>query len=229
MNAAPKPSLEKPSIKRPWHHLHWSTVIVILLMAGFMTIIEIHGEECKQKPMTVELPFQHGSPWIYLKRDVTPLGDYERHYLDAWDFHGKPGSHKFSLLYLILDLLLVLTIIIMIAYLFEYHSRHRTRWFQFTLIELMLLILITAFVLSWWVTHQNQRIRELENVGNIQGVGCVLARTRIGGIARFSACNLARACEHAPYDSSGHSGGDQLRSVSGSLRPQSASYSPRET
>lgn len=158
MNSTPQPSLEKPSHKRPWYELHLSTVFVVLLLAGFITIIEIHGNLIKEeRGKTEEKTYRHGSPWIYLEREVTDC-----HALDAWEFHSDPLKRKFSSRYLLLDLLLAMTVLILAGSLVE-HCRRKS---GFTLIGLLLLTLLSACVIWWCVTHYNQRI---ENTSQFQG------------------------------------------------------------
>jgi len=162
MNTTPEPSLKKSPVNRPWYELHWSTVIVILLMVGFMTIIEIHGHIKPQRlSKRVGETYQHGTPWIYLERESESAFDPHVD-LDAWSFNGKPGSRTFSLFYLLLDLLLVLIVIILVGSLIE-HCRRESP------VALLLLTLLAACVIWWCVVYHNQRIRELKNVGHSQG------------------------------------------------------------
>lgn len=154
MNSIPQPSLAKPTRKRPWYELHLSTVIIVLLLAGFMTFIEIHGNIKNTDRLKTELrTYQHGSPWIYLEREVRPL-DYHRSTFEAWGFDSDPNSRKFSSLLLLLDLLLAVTVLILAGSLIE----HCIRKAGFTPIALWLLILLAGCMIWWCVIHHNQRI-----------------------------------------------------------------------
>jgi hypothetical protein len=168
------PACETPS-KRPWHRLHLSTWVVIFLLAGLFAIVEVPGEA--QYDMIAEgfsisggggmvfgETFSHGWPWEYLTRyeGACLVGTVEVPWLAprAWKIFRSSQSREFSLLDAALDLAVCLAIIAAIAVIFELRRRKRTRLFQFTLRELLFLMLITAGVLSWWRTHHNQRIHE---------------------------------------------------------------------
>jgi hypothetical protein len=172
--------------KRPWHRLHLSTWLIILLVTGFFVIIEVPGETQGTMVAAGDGPsgsaiiegesFLHGWPSIYLDRYegislTRTSSDQEKvPWLipRAWKFYSNSKSRDFTLLSLFWDLLVVSTIIIAAAFSFEWRRRLRTRLVQFTLRELLLLTMLMAGLLSWWRIHHNQRIREQEIVNHFQ-------------------------------------------------------------
>jgi hypothetical protein len=151
MNAEPLPSGENRTKKWPWHHLHWSTVIVVLLMAGFLATIEIGGTIKKRMPdKTEDETFQHGSPWIYLEREVTRSRDYD----SAWCFGANAGTRKLSGRLLLFDILLAVTVVLLAATMLE----HCLRKAGFTPIALLLLMLLLGGAIWWCVVRYNQHL-----------------------------------------------------------------------
>jgi hypothetical protein len=173
--ARPEPSDNAKPPHRKWYRLHLSTWVVILLTSLFLLIIEGPGETIEQIVVGTGSGdfFLHGWPWCYLYRfEYIRTGVYS--WIErppwliphAWNHFAEGDIREFSLCYLVLDLFVCLTIILVIAFLFEWRRRLRTRLFQFTLRELLLLMLLTAGVLSWWRIHHGRRIRELKIVNS---------------------------------------------------------------
>ena len=166
--------------KRPWYRLHVSTWMVIVIVAGFLAIIVIPGEfngltgRVSSSGFEEGENFLHGWPWVYLDRfEIVNTASYNPDINEAnppwripraWKCYSSAESSKFTLSCLIFDLLVGATGILTIAFLFEWRRRYRNRLFQFTLRELLMLMLVTALVFSWWRVHHNQRIREQEIV-----------------------------------------------------------------
>lgn len=175
--------MDEKSPRRKWYRLHLSTWAVILLLLGFFIVVEIPGEIGYEMiaegvslsgggGMVFGETFSHGWPWAYLDRygGTSPGNASDIPWLvpRAWKFWSQDKSNlfefTFSPFYLFLDMLVCLAIICIAASLFEWRRRYRTRLFQFTLRELLLLVLIVAGVFSWWRVHHNRRMRELELV-----------------------------------------------------------------
>ena len=173
-----EPSVNDKPIRRKWYLLHLSTWVVILLTIGFVAILELPGETQGTMVAAGDGPsgggivygesFLHGWPWIYLDRYegvslAHTFSDTQKApwlIPRAWKIYSNSESSEFTLIYLILDLFVGSIIILTVAVLFEWRRRLRTRLFQYTLRELLLLMLLTACVLSWWQMHHLRRIRE---------------------------------------------------------------------
>jgi hypothetical protein len=152
-------------------------------MTGFFVIVEIPGDADYDViafghslsgggGMAYGESFSHGWPCEYLFRNQ---GACSSKWIDvpwiaprAWNFFSDSQSREFSSLHAILDVAVCLAIMAAVAIGFEWRRRRRTRLFQFTLRELLLLMLLTAIALSWWRMHHDQRVREQAIVSQFQ-------------------------------------------------------------
>jgi hypothetical protein len=157
-------------------------------MLAFFAILEIPGEinyrmlaswsGASGGGILFAEEFSHGWPWYYLERDGgnTTVNTSKVPWLvpRAWKFWenassspttvSSPNPSAFFPLFFFLDALVCLAILGVAIFLFEWRRRRHSHLFQFTLRELLLLVLVAAVVLSWWKVHHNQRVRELEIV-----------------------------------------------------------------
>jgi hypothetical protein len=154
--------------------------VLILLTAGVLIIVEVpgglegvsiaEGYSPSGGGVVYGEYFLHGWPWIYLNRyegssDADTCSDEMKApwlMRRAWNLCSNSQSRVFSFFDLILDILIGFIILLVIAFCFEWRRRLRNRLFQFTLREILSLMLITAAVLSWWRIHHNHRVHELE-------------------------------------------------------------------
>jgi hypothetical protein len=102
--------------------------------------------------------FCHGWPWNYLFRnvnvnDVGSSIDDGIPWLDirGWSFIG--AEIEFSPIVFFWDIIAATAILILIATFFEWRRRRRWRVWQYTLSELLILMILVAGVLSWWRTN----------------------------------------------------------------------------
>jgi hypothetical protein len=176
------PSDEEKLVKRPWYRLHLSTWFLVLVATGLAAIMIVPGETDIEQVGHVyggpsgnygifEESFRHGWPWeYYYRREAKIFSDsFENRTKAPWLvprawmlFDSDSNLNSFSYIFLMLDIVVGATIVLIATLLFEWRRRLRTRWFQFTLRELLSLLLIVAILLSWWRVHHNQRMREME-------------------------------------------------------------------
>ncbi len=174
---APLP--ESPPPRRPWHRLHLSTWLVLFLTLAILILLIVPGEYPSDQ-WKMYLPynpdasshlgycFQHGWPWKYLdtyihhpKFSIPILGEsdfadyfgYPNWILsDSWKFAGDEDA-EFSPIMLFLDMIAAALIIFLIAAVVEWRRRRIGHIWQFTLRELLLVMVILAVILAWWRTN----------------------------------------------------------------------------
>jgi hypothetical protein len=145
--------------KRPWYDLHWSTAIIVLAMVVIAFLLEIQTDGTPANPGAYwGAKYQYGSPWIYLTRTV----ESTRTLGGPWWFYGDPSGREVFPLILTLDVTMCVVAIMLIAFLIECRCRSQNRWFQFTLREMICLMIIVAFMLSWTLTHRAEQKRIYE-------------------------------------------------------------------
>jgi hypothetical protein len=155
------------ALARPWHRLHLSTWLLILLLLGFFAIVEIPGTPPHR---LMGWPFQsmeHGWPWVFLERwpdayDADRIDKPPWLVPSCWKISDGFEWQRVLLRCLTADIFVALALVLVIAGFFEWRRRFRVRFFQFTLRELLLLVLLVAAACSWWRIHHNQRVREKE-------------------------------------------------------------------
>jgi hypothetical protein len=187
MTADQETSATPNPLKRPWHRLHFSTWLMVLLALGVLAILEIpaelpemieekgYGDSYIQEEV---VKFHHGWPWHYLDRKLqatqkidngfsistlffeylTNPGEAPWLVARSWSFIGK---RTFMPLNLFLDFLIAVLIVGAVGFIFERRRRRGLRLWQFTLREFCGLFLLTAAALSYWAVHHRQA--EAEN------------------------------------------------------------------
>jgi hypothetical protein len=180
MTPSPEPAETSPPPRRPWYRLHFSTWAVLLLMLGLITIIEVPGDHFTTfswKTKDCSEVFKHGWPWIFLDRSKSItffamcsivslngkiIDPYSPPWKESrsWKIFEAENVFQFSTLNILLDLVVLAFSLFAICFLFEWRRRKRTRFLQFTLRELFLVIILTAGCFSYWKTNHDRRLFE---------------------------------------------------------------------
>jgi hypothetical protein len=179
---APLPESSPP--RRPWHRLHLSTWLVLIFTLGILILLivpgEIPGDSSGQflpynpiPQISAPFIFQHGWPWAYLEQGVAdpdfsiPIwGEVENFdyppwfYVCGWSLTGEDTN--FSPIILLLDIIFAASILFLVAISFEWRRRRIVRIWQFTLRELLLVMILLAVLLSWWRTNHVRLQKEKE-------------------------------------------------------------------
>jgi hypothetical protein len=171
---------------RPWRRLHFSTWILIFLLAAFFMVVEIPGTlrvVILSSAADARGSFKHGWPCVFLERktnsatcSIGPQDIDRAPWLapGSWMIPDGFEWQRLSLLCLIADILISLAIILVVAGLFEWRRRFRSRLFQFTLRELLLFVLLAAAACSWWRVNHNRRTREKEIIARFAKRGSLV-------------------------------------------------------
>jgi hypothetical protein len=183
------------SPKRPWHRLHCSTWLMILIALAVLVILEAPGEikgiseDITANDLEKAEVFNHGWPWCYLTRTRAVVsgvasgsvgsqacGDDFNYYEGKEDVGNAPwlvlrawsfaGSKNFSPLNLFLDLMIAVSFVCAVAFFFEWRIRHNLRLWQFTLRELCGLCVVVAVIMSWWAVHHRLAVFENDILEN---------------------------------------------------------------
>jgi hypothetical protein len=161
---APEP--ESPAPRRPWHRLHLSTWMVLILITSILVLLIVPAEFAENTHI-----FQHGWPWPYLARhfeytepSISQLDEYEYSNIPwlnifCWNIFTGNDFILFPLM-LAIDIIVAISILGIVAIYVEWRRRQRWRVWQFTLRELLLLTIILAVILSWWRTNHLRFQRE---------------------------------------------------------------------
>ena len=171
--------------RRSWYRLHPSTFAILLLAAALLVLLVVPGEYTDyvsaEKAFGLgPLTFEHGWPWVYLRRLVklppsTPRPTLPHHGVPwlqgrAWSFEGNLGSQptwldgdaeQWTWWAVALDGLVALAILAIVAAALEWRQRRRRIW-QFSLTELLSLMLLLAAALGWWKFHAGRSQNERE-------------------------------------------------------------------
>jgi len=186
MPESSKDSVLRHERRRSWYRLHRSTFAILLLVAALLVLLVVPGEYTGYSPaeeilgLGTPLTFEHGWPWVYLRRLVelppsTPRATLPHHGVPwlqgrAWSFEGDLGSHpawadgdaeQWTWWALALDGFVALAILAIVAAALEWRRRRRPIW-QFSLTELLSLMLLLAAALGWWKFHAHRSQDERE-------------------------------------------------------------------
>ena len=178
---APLPELVAP--RRPWYRLHLSTWVVLFVALIVLVLLIVPGElidgDTRSYLPYAPLPeapspgsFQHGWPWTYLER-AADGADFSARiwggdawvsyppwcYVCAWSFAGDDGT-VFWPGVLVLDIVAAALILFLTAATVEWRRRRLRHIWQFTLRELLLVMLLLAVMLAWWRTNHVRLGRE---------------------------------------------------------------------
>ena len=170
--------------------LHRSTWVALSLAAVLLLLIIAPGEVLEYRPdervgIGEGLTMEHGWPWIWLRRTVDwkplrsgPPPGLPHHGIPwlqkpAWSFEGDvvPGPAPYVERYdvgwwpaaLVLDLLASVAILTLLAASLEWRHRRRQLW-QFSLAEVLVLMLPASVGLGWWMANRRTHMAEVEAV-----------------------------------------------------------------
>jgi hypothetical protein len=167
-NEAPLPESSVP--RRPWYRLHLSTRIVLLFMLAILVLLIVPGElqeslahlDAASDADTWSYHcLEHGWPWEYLDRYLSPESMPDNYYLGLddppwfhwWNWRVTSDKAWFSPLALLLDVSVAAAIFSIVALVAEWRLRRGIRIWQFTLYEIILFTTVAAGALAWWRTN----------------------------------------------------------------------------
>jgi hypothetical protein len=169
-----------PSMRRRLR-LHLSTWVILVLVAVFLFLIIVPGENldplsfrARGAAGTVACEFEHGWPWVFLRRRVTlPFTPSVRPPADvlpwmhpwAWSMEGEtslpPVDDRRPITRTVLgfwpaaaalDVVAAVAILTLLGWLLERRHRRRKLW-QFSLAELFVATLVFSYGLVYWLNH----------------------------------------------------------------------------
>lgn len=147
---------------RPWHRLHLSTWLLLMLPAAALGLANLPGERVDiiaSRHSFNESTCEHGWPRVWLVRDPVWFNS-----ASVWAL--TDDVCRVDWLALAADLLTALTLLVAIAAAIEWRRRRRHRIWQFSLGDMILAMLVVAGAMSWCV-RRHQALARFASTSNV--------------------------------------------------------------
>ncbi|MHC4398592.1 MAG: hypothetical protein ACYTG0_02825 [Planctomycetota bacterium] len=148
---------------RSWYRLHVSTICMLVPAAAVLVLLVVPGDVVEKWSVNVgvswrtERTFEHGWPWVCLRRTATwprgaepeyPVSGIPWLFRSAWSFQGD--GREFRPWVLALDILVGLVVLSLVAAAAEWRRRRHRRIWQFSVAEMLTVTCLVAAGLAWY-------------------------------------------------------------------------------